>query len=89
MYLKSSSIILKVLIISLLIFLLGGCEDDLKEEIKSGDKNIPDEQSDSVRVITMDGETISMEMHARHIDRYYKRKETFIDSLYLQNFNED
>ena len=89
MYLKSSSIILKVLIISLLIFLLGGCEDDLKEEMKSGDKNIPDEQSDSVRVITMDGDIISMEMHARHIDRYYKRKETFIDSLYLQNFNED
>jgi len=89
MYLKNSSRILKVLIISLLIFLLGGCEDELKVEMKSADKNIPDEQSDSVRVITMDGDIISMEMHARHIDRYYKRKKTFIDSLYLQNFNED
>lgn len=89
MYLRNSLKILKVLIISLLIFLLGGCEDDLKVEMKSGDKDIPDEQSDSVRVITMDGDIIIMEMHARHIDRYYKRKETFIDSLYLQNFNED
>jgi len=89
MYLKNSSLILKVLIFSLLIFLLGGCEDDLNVEMKSADKNIPDEQSDSVRVITMDGDIITMEMHARHIDRYYKRKETLIDSLYLQNFNED
>ena len=89
MYLKNSSLILKVLIFSLLIFLLGGCENDLNVEMKSADKNIPDEQSDSVRVITMDGDIITMEMHARHIDRYYKRKETLIDSLYLQNFNED
>ncbi|MDP8219852.1 MAG: LPS export ABC transporter periplasmic protein LptC [Candidatus Stygibacter frigidus] len=80
---------MKALIISLLIFLLGGCEDDLRVEMKSADKNIPDEQSDSVRVITMDKDIITMEMHARHIDRYYKRKETLIDSLYLQNFNED
>jgi LPS export ABC transporter protein LptC len=89
MYWQNSSSIWKVLIFSILILMLCGCEEEAMPEMLSSSKNIPDEQSDSVKVITMNGEIISMEMHARHIDRYYKRKETLIDSLYLQNFNED
>ncbi|MCF7911993.1 MAG: LPS export ABC transporter periplasmic protein LptC [Candidatus Cloacimonetes bacterium] len=79
----------KVLLFSTFILWLCSCEDEGLPEMGTTNKSLPDEQSDSVKVITLDGEIISMEMHARHIDRYYKRKETHIDSLFLQNFNED
>ncbi len=88
MYLRSLSNIWKILLISLFLVLISGCEDEINLSQDSGSKDIPDEQSDAVKIVTLEGEIITMEMYARHIDRYYKRKETFIDSLYLKNFDE-
>jgi LPS export ABC transporter protein LptC len=89
MSLKVLSIIWKILIISLLTIWASGCSSDNLDSGKAATEMIPDEQSDSVRIVTMNGEVITMEMHARHIDRFYKRKETFIDSLYLENYNRE
>jgi LPS export ABC transporter protein LptC len=84
---KNFWLIWKLLLISLLF--LGGCSSDDLEPVESRSlREVPDEQSDGVRTITMNGNIISMEMHARHIDRYYKRKETFIDSLFVKKFDE-
>ncbi|MCF7920133.1 MAG: LPS export ABC transporter periplasmic protein LptC [Candidatus Cloacimonetes bacterium] len=69
--------------------LAAGCTKDKMEpagiEIAKG---LPDEQSDGVNTITLNGNIVSMEMHARHIDRYYKKKETYIDSLFVKKFDE-
>ena len=80
-------LIWNLLLISLLF--VSGCSSDEPVPVENGSlREMPDEQSDGVKTITMNGNIISMEMHARHIDRYYKKKETFIDSLFVNKFDE-
>jgi LPS export ABC transporter protein LptC len=53
----------------------------------AADLGLPDEQSDGVTLYSLSGDDITLEMHARHIDRYYKKRETYIDSLYVKRYD--
>lgn len=78
----------KILAVSIILVLFCGCEEEIPHSsMRSAD--MPDEQSDSVTMITMDKDVVTMQIIARHIDRYYKRKETLIDSLFLQSYDEN
>ena len=83
------SIIWKIILVSGLLTFVFGCDDGFDNYQSSGISNIPDEQSDSVTIVTLDSDIITMKMKARHIDRYYKKKITYLDSLYLENYDEN
>jgi len=61
------------------------------EESFSGkkDSNFPDEEADSVKIISMIKDVIDYELTATHIDRFYKTKLTFADSIFITTFNPD
>ena len=50
---------------------------------------LPDEEGDSVKIISMTKDIIDYELTAPHIDRFYKKKLTFADSIFLTTYNPD
>lgn len=61
------------------------------EESFSGkkDSKLPDEEADSVKIISMTKDIIDYELEATHIDRFYKKKLTLADSIFITTFNPD
>lgn len=85
-YYRILSAIWKILLVSLILW---GCTEAPEEKYDSSLDGLPDEQSDSVRTVTMDGNIVTMKMYADHIDRYYDKKLTYIDSLFVQKYDKE
>jgi len=50
---------------------------------------IPDEQADSIKIISTTEDVIDYELTAVHYYKYYKTKQTFADTVFVTFFNED
>ena len=77
-----------ILILSSILFLSSCAEqDDASEMPISG--RIPDEQADSIKVISTSGNVIDYELTAVHYYKYYNTKQTFADTVFVTFFNVD
>lgn len=71
-----------------LLFLISCTEKDVASNMPiSG--TIPDEQADSIRIISTTKNVIDYELTAVHFYKYYSTKQTFADTVFVTFFNED
>ncbi len=71
-----------------LLFLISCTEKDAASNMPiSGE--IPDEQADSIRIISTTKNVIDYELTAVHFYKYYSTKQTFADTVFVTFFNED
>ena len=61
-------------------------EDILKKKIS---KNLPDQQMDSVQIITSTNSIKEQKIKAVHIDNYTDEKKTYADTVFITNYNPD
>jgi len=81
--------ILKIVNILLFLFLLSACnhkEEIIEPQIQG---QIPDEESDSVKIVSINQNFIEQEITAIHIDRYSKLKKIIADTVFVTNYKED
>ena len=77
-----------ILSLSSLLFLISCTEKDVAFNMPiSGE--IPDEQADSIRIISTTKNVIDYELTAVHFYKYYSTKQTFADTVFVTFFNED
>jgi len=70
------------------LFLISCTGDDEASNLPISGK-IPDEQADSVRVISTSNNVIDYELTAVHFYKYYNTKQTFADTVFVTFFNVD
>lgn len=77
-----------ILSLSSLLFLISCIEKDNASNMPiSG--TIPDEQADSIRIISTSKNVIDYELTAVHFYKYYSTKQTFADTVFVTFFNEN
>ena len=74
--------------LSLISLFLISCEEEVVSNMPISGK-IPDEQADSIRVISTSNNVIDYELTAVHFYKYYSTKQTFADTVFVTFFNED
>lgn len=77
-----------ILSLSSLLFLFSCMGNDEAFNMPISGK-IPDEQADSVRVISTTKDVIDYELTAVHFYKYYSTKQTFADTVFVTFFNID
>ena len=77
-----------ILSLTSLIFLFSctGNEEDYDMPISG---KMPDEQADSIRIISTTKDVIDYELTAVHFYKYYSTKQTFADTVFVTFFNVD
>lgn len=70
----------------LFLFSCTGNEEDYDMPISS---KMPDEQADSIRIISTTKDVIDYELTAVHFYKYYSTKQTFADTVFVTFFNVD
>ena len=74
--------------LSLISLFLISCEEEVVSNMPISGK-IPDEQADSIRVISTSNNVIDYELTAVHFYKYYSTKQTFADTVFVTFFNVD
>ncbi len=74
--------------LSLISLFLISCEEEVESNMPISGK-IPDEQADSIRVISTTNNVIDYELTAVHFYKYYSTKQTFADTVFVTFFNVD
>ncbi len=77
-----------LIILSLISLFLISCEEEVDSNMPIGGK-IPDEQADSIKVISTSNNVIDYELTAVHFYKYYSTKQTFADTVFVTFFNVD
>ncbi|NQT65392.1 MAG: LPS export ABC transporter periplasmic protein LptC [FCB group bacterium] len=77
-----------LIILSLISLFLISCEEEVDSNMPISGK-IPDEQADSIRVISTSNNVIDYELTAVHFYKYYSTKQTFADTVFVTFFNVD
>ncbi len=77
-----------VLCLSNLFFLMSCAENDEASNMPISGK-IPDEQADSIKIISTTKDVIDYELTAIHYYKYYSTKQTFADTVFVTFFNMD
>lgn len=72
---------------SILVFF--ACSDNATTSDLPISGQIPDEQADSIRIISTSNDIIDYELTAERYYKYYKSKQTFADTVFVTFFNED
>ena len=72
----------------IVVLLLSACSSESEKYEELNLKNAPDEQSDSVHVIAMNGDKLEYILDAKHYSRYHKKKKVKADTIRVQTFNE-
>ncbi|MCD4651212.1 MAG: LPS export ABC transporter periplasmic protein LptC [Candidatus Cloacimonetes bacterium] len=80
---------LLILLLGSFLLLLFACGAPENQPMGTIDLGLPDEQSDSVRVTSMNGELIEYILEAVHIDRWYDKKLVLADTIKITTFNDD
>jgi len=77
-----------VLCLSSILFLFSCAEQDEASNMPISGK-IPDEQADSIKVISTSNNVIDYELTAVHYYKYYNTKQTFADTVFVTFYNVD
>ena len=70
------------------LFMISCTGDDEASNMPISGK-IPDEQADSIRIISTTKDVIDYELTAVHFYKYYSTKQTFADTVFVTFFNVD
>ncbi len=76
---------------NLLIFfiLILSCQSSDETITRQIDERLPDEQADSVTIISITKNFTDYELYAVHVDKYYDTKQIFADTVFVKTFNPD
>ena len=85
---KNSSMIWKILSILFSILLLA-CQTSQPEQKIKTDSNLPDEQSDSIKIYSTANNKIEWELSAAHIERFYDEQKVYGNSVFIKIYNQD
>ncbi|MDP8203156.1 MAG: LPS export ABC transporter periplasmic protein LptC [Candidatus Tenebribacter mawsonii] len=77
-----------ILGLSSILFIFSCAKQDEVTEMPISGK-IPDEQADSIKVLSTSNNVIDYELTAVHYYKYYSTKQTFADTVYVTFFNTD
>ncbi len=71
------------------LLIITACSDDSEKFQNLNMNNAPDEQSDSVHVVAMNGDKLEYILDAKHYKRYHKKKKVLADTIRVQTFDEN
>ncbi len=71
------------------LLIITACSDDSENFQNLNMNNAPDEQSDSVHVVAMNGDKLEYILDAKHYSRYHKKKKVLADTIRVQTFDEN
>ena len=77
-----------IILILINLFLVSCTEKDVASTMPLNGK-IPDEQADSIKIISTSRNVIDYELTAVHFYKYYSTKQTFADTVFVTFFNLD
>ena len=74
---------------NLLIFfiLILSCQSSDETITRQIDERLPDEQADSVTIVSITKNFTDYELYAVHVDKYYDTKQIFADTVFVKTFN--
>ncbi|MDD3052268.1 MAG: LPS export ABC transporter periplasmic protein LptC [Candidatus Cloacimonetes bacterium] len=73
----------------ILLSVFSSCDISRNIELSKGELNMPDEIADSLEVVTVMGEKIDSKLWAVHLERFYDRKITIMESVYTETYETD
>jgi len=85
---KNSSIIWKLCSLVIIALILS-CSPKEDIQVMPIAGKIPDEEADSITVVTTTNDRLDYEMTAVHMFKYYDTKQTFVDTVFVTFYNED
>ncbi len=75
---------------SVLLIAVAGCSHEAQEmDNTKPEAGLADEQSDSVRIVSMKNNTLEYILNAKHIQRYYKSKILHADTVRVESYDEN